>query len=65
MLLYPKSSNMSYLDLAQSSTEKRLGEKKDCVTGSQLITLGLSRGGSMFVHCSPSALSTEAGLEQR
>ena len=49
----------------QSSTERRLGEKKDGVTGSRLVTLGLSRGERMLAHFSPSALRTETGLGQR
>ena len=49
----------------RSSTERRLGEKKDGVTGSRLVTVGLSRGEGMLAHFNPSALRTETGLGQR
>lgn len=57
MLLYPKPSNTSYLDMYQSPTESRMGEKKDCVMGSGLITLELWRRRRML--CSSQVISLQ------
>ena len=58
-------SYTSYLHPRPEFRRKEVGREKGGVSGSRLVTLGLSRGERMLAHFSPSTLRTATGLGQR
>ena len=58
-------SYTSYLHPRPEFRRNEVGREKGGVSGSRLVTLGLSRGERMLAHFSPSTLRTETGLGQR